>query len=737
MHEVVAYNQIDPTIEARVDDLLACMILEEKVGQLVQVHALHVLVPEPADGGPPRIDSRAEERIRAGRIGSIFGSADIRLINYCQRLAVEGSRLGIPLIVGNDVIHGFRTVFPIPLAESCTWDPPVLERAARVAAEEASASGTDWIFAPVVDVARDPRWGRIAEGAGEDPFLTGVMAGARVRGFQAGGLASGRRIASCPKHYVAYGAVEAGREYSTVDISERTLRDVYLPPFKAAFDAGAGSVMGAFNEIAGVPATANAFTLGTVLRDEWRWPGVVVSDYEAVRELIPHGVAADLKDAARLSLLAGLDMDMTGEAYALHLADLVREGSVPEALVDQAVRRVLRLKLRLGLFERPFADETRARTIALRDDFRALALEVAHESMVLLKNDANLLPLSPGRQRIALIGPLAHNRRDLLGCWVIHGNPDDVETVLEAMHCYQGGTDLLVHVPGCPAPASGDVNLPAAVAAARRVDVAVLVLGESADMSGEAHSRTHLGLPGRQQELVDAVAETGTPLVVVLMTGRPLVIPCLAEQAAALLVAWHGGIRAGRAVADLLFGAVNPSGKLTAGWPRAEGQIPIYYNHKNTGRPVGGEGTRQFDEPFKSTYLDEPNAPLFPFGYGLSYTTFAYRALSIEHPVLRLDDTLQVSAVVTNTGDRAGVEVVQLYVRDLVASVTRPVKELKGFQRVSLQPGEGRAVRFRVPVCDLGFTGLDLRYTVEPGAFTVWVGPNADTGLEGEFEVRG
>jgi beta-glucosidase len=767
MEEPVArYDQIDPTVEARVDDLLGRMTLAEKVGQLVQITPFapfdvakmeeQARLAE-AEGRPfvfePEVRADLEELIRAGRAGSIFGTADVALINRCRRAAVEGSRLGIPLVVGNDVIHGLRTVFPIPLAEASTWDPPLLEQAARVAAEEASATGTDWIFAPMVDVARDPRWGRIAEGAGEDSYLGGVMAQARVRGFQAAGLASGQRVAACPKHYVAYGGAEAGRDYNTVDISERTLRDVYLPPFKAAFDAGAGTVMSSFNEIGGVPATCNAFILTTVLRDEWQWAGMVVSDYEAVRELLAHGVAADLADAARRSILAGLDMDMVSNAYADHLAALVDAGQVPIAAVDEAVRRVLRLKIRLGLFEHPYTDEEIAGKVILRDDFREVALRVAQESMVLLKNEGGLLPLAADAGRVAVIGALADNRRELLGCWAFHGQPEDVETVLEGLGAYLEGDRAPVFVPGYtlptkpagfPVPGEADgadgkatLDIPAAVAAAREADVVVLVAGESADMSGEAHSRAHLGLPWRQQELLDALAATGKPLVVVLMSGRPLVIPRVAEQATALLAAWHGGIRAGRAIADILFGAVNPSGKLTASWPRTEGQIPVYYAHKNTGRPVSGSGTTQFEEAFKSTYLDVPNAPLFPFGYGLSYTTFAYRDLAVAQRRLGLDGTLEVSVVVKNSGKRAGDEVVQLYVRDLVGSVSRPVKELKAFQRVSLQPGEEQTVRFAVPVRDLGFHGLDMRYTVEPGAFKVWAGPNAAEGLEGAFEVQG
>jgi beta-glucosidase len=746
--DVLRYDQLDPAIEARVEALLSQMTLAEKVGQLVQVAPF--VMPDPdelrkqieqAQAAGESFEMRwqprpgLEEHIRGGGIGSLLNLADVRMVNQYQRIAVEESRLGIPLIIGSDVIHGFRTIFPIPLAEACTWDPPLLERAARVAAEEASASGVDWIFAPMVDVARDPRWGRIAEGAGEDPFLGMALARARVRGFQATGLASGRRIAACPKHYAAYGAAEAGRDYNTVDVSERTLREVYLPPFKAAFEAGAGSVMSSFNEISGVPATSNAWLLRALLRDEWGWPGVVLSDYEAVRELIPHGVATDLADAARLSMLAGLDMDMMSDAYMQHLASLVERGSLPAQLVDDATRRVLRLKFQLGLFERPYVDEAIAPQIMLRDDFRALALQVAQESIVLVKNEGGLLPLTPGAQRMAVVGPLADAKRDLLGTWVLFGRADDAESVLEGLRAALGD-DTLTHVPGCPIQGDGPTDIPAAVVAAHNADVVVVVLGEGSDMSGEARSRANLGLPGRQQELLDALAQTGKPIVGVLMTGRPLVIARMAEQVDALLVAWHGGIRAGRAVADILCGAANPSGKLTTSWPRTEGQIPIYYAHKNTGRPMESVGTTQFGEPFKSRYIDTPNEPLFAFGYGLSYTTFEYRDLKVETPIVSPDGRLVVSAVVENTGTRAGAEVVQLYVRDLVGSVTRPVKELKGFQRVSLEPGAAYSARFEIPAHDLGFWGPEMRHIVEPGAFKLWIGPDSTSGLEGDFEVQ-
>lgn len=715
------FGEIAPAIEKRVDELLARMTLAEKIGQMNQSDVN--LLPDPAAA------------IRSGAIGSLLSIVDPAKINHYQRIAVEESRLGIPLIVGNDVIHGYRTIFPIPLAESCTWDPALLERAARVAAEEASACGTDWIFAPMVDIGRDPRWGRVAEGAGEDVFLCMELARARVRGFQAADLKSGRRIVACPKHYVAYGAAEAGRDYNTVDMSERTLREVYLPPFKAAFDAGAGSVMSAFNDLNGVPATANPLTLRTILRDEWQWQGVVLTDYNAVGELVEHGIAEDERAAARLSALAGVDMDMITNAFDKHLAELVESGEVSEPVIDAAVRRILRLKLQLGLFERPYSDEALVEQIILRDDFRATALEVAQKSMVLLKNDG-VLPLTSAIKRLAVIGPLADDKHTPLGCWAGQGRAEDVETVLDGLRSVCGDDVELTHVRGCDVQDSALDEIDAAVSAAREADVAVLVIGESADMSGEAHSRVYLGLPGRQQKLAEAVVAAGKPVVVVLMTGRPLAIPWLAEHVSALLLAWHAGIRTGTAVADLLFGVVNPSGKLTATFPRAEGQIPIYYAHKNTGRPAHGPGTKQFDDPFRSTYIDAPNEPLHPFGFGLSYTTFDYSAVQIDTPELATDGTLRISAVVRNTGECAGDEVVQLYIRDDVASVTRAVKELKGFQRISLQPGEERTVSFEVPVQSLGFYTPVLEYIVEPGRFTAWIGPDSTRGLEARFVVR-
>ncbi len=786
------YNRWPKKIRRRAKELCKQMTLEEKVGQMVQ----SIRTPD------------IDEQVRAGAVGSILSLPDYHEANRLQKIAVEESRLGIPLIFGFDVIHGHNTIFPIPLAEACTWNPELLEEAARVAAAEAAVSGIDWIFAPMVDVCRDPRWGRIAEGAGEDPFLGAQLAQARVRGFQAKGLPGGKRIVACPKHYVAYGAAEAGKDYNTTDMSERTLRDVFLPPFYAAFAQGAGTTMSAFNDLNGVPASANSFTLKTILRDEWGWDGVVVSDYNSVGELVPHGVAADLREATAKAVKAGVEMDMMSHGYANYLAELVRQGVVSQRTINRAVRRILSLKLALGLFENPYTDESLHDQVVLQESHRAKALEVAQQSMVLLKNEGGLLPLTPERAKLAVIGPLADDHYSPLGCWAWSGRPKDVESVLDGLQTVWPGE--LVYEKGCeieePKPGPHGIdwrrvdlrgvqdlesldlvvkireamafshwdldpaslervdlgailsrlgmtaddlspedvrrireaqpaspNMEAALDAAQQADVAVLVLGEAETMSGEAHSRAHLDLPGRQQELLERVVATGTPVVLVLLTGRPLAITWAAEHVPAILQAWHGGIRTGRAVADLLTGAVNPSGKLSISIPRTVGQVPVYYAHKSTGRPAQGAGTTQFTDPFRSVYIDESNDPLYPFGYGLSYTSFAYNNLQVHTPEIDEEDDLIVSVEVTNTGDCAGDEIVQMYVRDLVGSVTRPVKELRGFVRVSLEPGEMAEVRFELSANWLGFHGLNNEFIVEPGEFKVWVGPSSAEGLEGSF----
>jgi len=713
-------KKINDEMKARIEELLSQMTLEEKVGQTVKINL----------NSP---DTDIEAFVRAGRVGAVSCN-DVRLNNQLQRAAVEGSRLHIPLLVGADVIHGYRTIFPIPLAESCSWNPDLLEHASAVAATEAATTGINWIFAPMVDISRDPRWGRIAEGAGEDPFLGRAIAQARVRGFQNVALPGGRCIAACPKHYAGYGFAEAGRDYNTVDISERTFREVCLPPFKAAFEAGALSTMTSFNEIGGVPSTCSRFLLKTVLRQEWQMNGVVVSDYNAIAELINHGVATDLREAARLSILAGVDIDMASGAYAQHLAKLVQSGEVPQEVLDQSVRRILTLKFALGLFEQPYTDENLADQVILNEANRTLALEVARQSIVLIKNEKQTLPLKSEDLRVALIGPLADNQTDLLGCWASAGRPEDVETIYNGFRKYLCEENIILHS-GCSLAGDEEFDLSGVLHAAQQADVIILALGESREMSGEAHSRTHLGLPGRQQELADALVGLGKPLVAVVLSGRPLVIPKLARQADALLLAWHGGIRSGQAIADVIFGVANPSGKLTASWPRAEGQIPVYYAHKATGRPPEGKGTTQFSEPYRSTYIDEPNEPLYAFGMGLSYSQFKYQQLEILTPKVEINGTLKVKVKIMNASSIAGTEVAQLYVRDLTASVTRPVKELKGFARVELAPGEERDVTFEVSATELGFIGLENKYIVEPGRFKLWVGPDSTSGLEGEFEL--
>ncbi|HXF96917.1 MAG TPA: glycoside hydrolase family 3 N-terminal domain-containing protein [Gemmatimonadales bacterium] len=709
-----------PAVERQIDSILATMTLEEKLGQLNLLS----------------VDRRASpqdlELVRQGRVGGFLNLHGAEAVREAQRVAIEESRLKIPLLLGLDVIHGYRTVFPIPLAEAGTWNPELAEAAARVAAREAAAAGVNWTFAPMVDLARDARWGRIAEGSGEDPYLGSVMAAARVRGFQGPGRDAPigpDRLLATAKHFAAYGAAEAGRDYNTVDVSERTLREIYLPPFQAAVDAGVGSIMTAFNEIAGVPATGNAWLLKDVLRREWRFRGLVVSDWTSVGELVAHGVAGSRAEAGRLALQAGTDMDMVSRIYVDELAPLVRRGTVPLALVDSAVRRVLRVKFRLGLFRDPYrgVDPERERATLLAPEHRALAREAARQAIVLLKNEGGVLPLPAQGRTIAVIGPLAHDRLEPLGPWHTDGRREDVVTVLEGIR-RRAASATVLHAGGAGVLDTATAGFAEAVETARRADVAVLVLGEKHDMSGEAASRAEIGLPGVQQQLLEAVAATGKPVVLLLMNGRPLALPWAAERVPAIVETWFLGTETGNAVADILFGDVSPSGKLPVSFPRAVGQAPIYYNHKNTGRPPSAER-------FTSKYLDVPVTPLWPFGHGLSYTTFAYSELEVSPARLGPRDTVRIRVRVRNTGSRDGTEVVQLYVRDEVATVTRPVRELKGFRRVPLAAGESAVVEFRLTRADLAFYGLDLRRRVEPGTFRVFVGPSSVEGLEGSFVV--
>jgi beta-glucosidase len=697
--------------QRRIDSLLARMSTEEKLGQLTL-----------ASGIGDTATAAQLALVREGRLGGLLNVIAPRATRAAQRAAVEESRLGIPLLLGFDVLHGFRTIFPIPLAEASTWDPAAAEATARAAAREAAAAGVNWTFAPMVDIARDPRWGRIAEGAGEDPYLGAAFAAARVRGFQGHRLPAPDALLATAKHFAAYGAAEGGRDYNTVDVSERTLREIYLPPFRAAVRAGVGSIMSAFNEIAGVPSSANRWLLSTVLREEWGFTGFVVSDWTAIDELRRHGVAGDRATAGALALTAGVDMDMESGIYAAELPALVREGRVPMAVVDRAVRRVLQAKATLGLFAEPY------RAATPDPGARRLARAVAREAIVLLQNRAGVLPLAAPRT-ITVLGPLADSRADALGPWHGAGQPSDVVTVLAGIRARAGGGTRVLYAPGCGVTDTSTAGFAAAVALARRGDVVIAVLGEAADMSGEAASRSRLDLPGVQQRLLEAVVQTGRPVVLVLMNGRPLALPWAAEHVPAILETWFLGVETGHAVADVLFGDVAPSGKLPVTIPRAVGQIPIYYDHKSTGRPPSPA------DRFTSKYLDLPSTPLYPFGWGLSYTTFRYDNLRVTPDRLGPGDTLRVQVTITNTGARAGTEVAQLYVRQEVASVTRPVRELAGFQRVTLESGEARSVEFLVPVTTLAFYGAAMTLAVEPGPFQVFVGPNSAEGLAAPFTV--
>ena len=707
-----------PAIEARIDTLLATMTLEETLGQLQQLAGK-------AEGD---YDEEQEALTRRGLVGSFLNVRRADRVNAIQRAAVEGSRLKIPLLLGFDVIHGYRTVFPIPLGEAASWDPASAERSSAIAAAESAAVGLKWTFAPMVDIARDPRWGRIAEGAGEDTYLGMAFARARVRGFQGTDMAQPDRVMACVKHYVGYGAAEGGRDYNTTDISERVLREVYLPPFRAAIvDAGAQSVMSAFNDLNGVPTSANPFTLTQVLRSEWKFDGLVVSDWESVGQLVDHRVAADGAAAAAQALTSGVDLEMVTRLYNTHGPDLVKSGRLSQAVIDEAVRRLLRVKIRLKLFERPYVDPALEKRVLLAPEHRAAARAIAARSMVLLKND-HVLPLAKNVGSIALIGPLGDDRANMMGNWIGDGKADDVVTLLAGLKAALPGA-AITFTRGADITGASTAGFEEAAAAARRADVVVMAVGESGDMSGEATSRSSLDLPGAQLDLVKAVQAVGKPVVVVLFNGRPLSIGWIAEHVPAVLEAWFPGTEAGHAIADVLVGDVNPGGKLPVTVPRTVGQVPIYYNHKSTGRPPTAQNK------FTSKYIDVPWTPLYPFGFGLSYTTFSIRDVRLSAREIRPDGDVRVTATVANTGARAGDEVVQLYIQDVASTVTRPVRELKGFARVSLAPGAARQVEFVLTPAELGFYNRDMVFVVEPGVFKVWVGNSSEGGLEASFTV--
>jgi len=731
-----------PQLQARVESLLARMTLEDKVGQLNQLSVDSLT-------GPERKVDNGDELIRSGRVGSIINAVTARETNAYQRKAVEGSSLHIPILFGLDVIHGFRTLFPIPLGLSASWDPALVEQTARFAAEEASGQGVRWTFSPMVDMARDPRWGRIAEGAGEDPYLGSAFARAYVRGYQGERLDDPTSVVACAKHFVGYGAAEGGRDYNTTEISERTLRDVYLPPFHAAVDAGAGTVMSAFNAIDGVPASANPFTLTQVLRREWGFLGFVDSDWTAVRELMLHGIADDERTAALRSFSAGVDMDMQTGIFLRNIPELVRSGQVPQGRLDDAVRAILRVKFALGLFDRPYVGESRAPgTAAGRGE--ALARRAAEESFVLLENrkvrDAPLLPLSasPGR-RVALIGPLADSAGDMLGCWSGQAQARDMVTLRSALAERAARERLrLTFAMGTDVAGASDSGFARAIEDARKADVVVLALGESGRSTGEASSRSDLGLPGCQERLLEAVVATGKPVVLIVFSGRPLAIAWASEHVPAILMAWFPGMQAGPALVRTLFGESQPSGRLTVSVPRSVGQVPVYYNHLNTGRPRVdpiGLGADKSDPYFVTGYIDQTSEPLYPFGHGLTYTSFSYSQVRVnpERVSARVigegGSSLTVEADVRNTGNREGTETAQLYIRLRGTSVARPVRELKGFERVHLAPGESRHLEFKLGREELAFWNAGMSFAVEPASLYVWVAPDCSTGTPARAEI--
>ena len=724
-----------PELEERVTALLGRMTLAEKIGQMNQVN-----VDGPAAAGTLR------NAVREGRVGSLINLVDPELADTLQRAAIEESRLGIPLLVGRDVIHGFRTVMPIPLGQAATWNPEVVREGARAAASEAAAAGVNWTFAPMLDISRDPRWGRIAESLGEDPFLASCLGAAMVEGFQGDDLAAPGSIAACAKHFAGYGASESGRDYATTNIPANELRNVHLPPFQAALEAGVASVMTSFSDLDGVPATANRFLLRRVLRDEWGFDGLVVSDWDSIRQLAVHGLTAGDRDSACEALMAGVDMDMAGGAYAAELPALVEDGRVPMEVIDAAVANILRVKFRLGLFDRPCADPAPAASLA-DGDKRRIALDAARQGIVLLKNDGGVLPLAQARTRsIAVIGPLADDPYEQLGTWIFDGDAALSVTALQGLRDLAGGGIAIRHVRAMDTTRSRSTEaFDEAVQAARESDVAVLFLGEESILSGEAHSRADIGLPGAQAELVRRVREAGKPLVAVIMAGRPLVLTDVIDHLDAVLFAWHPGTMGGAAVAELLLGVVSPSGKLPVTFPRAVGQVPIYYNQKHGGKPPSPATTVLIDDiPVRAPqtsvgntayHLDAGYLPLFPFGHGLSYTTFGYSNLHLDRTELPVGEALTVSVELANTGAVAADEVVQLYVRDLVGSLTRPVRELKGFRRVRVAPGERVTVSFRLHSDDLAFFGRDGSAVVEPGEFHLWIGGNSEAGLRGAFRL--
>lgn len=717
-----------PETEKRIDALLARMTLEEKLGQMSQSTSMQTPLSE-----------SLKQQIRSGRWGSFLNAGLTTDRAEAQRIAVKESRLGIPLLFGRDVIHGYRTAFPIPLGQAASWNPELIERVAAQAAKEASTEGIHWTFAPMLDITRDPRWGRVAEALGEDPFLTGQIGAAMIRGFQGKSAGSPGTVSACAKHFAGYGAAEAGRDYNSTFIPESQLREVFLPPFHAAVQSGVKTFMTSFNALNGVPATGNRFLLETVLRKEWGFRGMVVSDYESVLEMVKHGTATDAAEAGLQAITAGVDMEMVSTTYFDHLPKLIREGKVSMPSINGAVRNILRLKFELGLFENPLPSST---PVQVTPSARELARQCAVETLVLLKNDKGTLPLTARAKRIAVIGPLADSPADQMGSWVMDARPDDVETPLASLR-KKYGADRITYVAGLKnsRDASRD-QFSAALNAAKSSDVILLFLGEEQILSGEARSRAFLNLPGAQESLVEEIAKAGKPVVTIILAGRPLTFHDVAERSAAILYAWHPGTMGGPAIVDVLSGATSPSGRLPITFPRTVGQIPIYYGHLNTGRPANASesgipmGTPVDPQGYTSKYLDVEPTPEYPFGFGLSYGAFDYSATRVSSPSFGRSETITVTADVTNTGDVEADEVVQIYVRDVVASVARPVRELKGFRRVHLKPRQKQTVSFSLSVQDLGFYNQSMQFVTEAGEFQTWIAPNSASGSLAAFQLR-
>lgn len=721
-------------IESQIDSLLSKLSIDEKIGQMMQISSFYTSDPE-----------KLKTMVREGRLGSILNEVNPSVVNELQRVAVKESKHGIPLIIARDVIHGFKTIFPIPLGQAATWNPTLTEKSSHIAAIEARSKGVTWTFSPMIDVAHDPRWGRVAEGYGEDPLLTSLFGIAAINGYQGNNIADNDRIAACAKHFAAYGAAEAGREYNSVSISEQDLRNIYLPPFKAAVNAGVATFMCSFNEINGVPSSGNKLLLTDLLRNEWDFNGFVVSDWTSIPEMINHGFANDESECALIAAKAGVDMEMSSHTYIDNLAELVKQNKISINTIDYIVRNILRVKFKLGLFKNPYVS-TSSEAINKQDSSLILAKQSALESLVLLKNENNTLPLSLNINKVAIIGPMANDRYEQLGTWVFDCDTNTTITPLKAIQALIGEKKVLFSKTLSHSRDNRTNNFGQAVSIASKSDAVLVFVGEESILSGEAHGRANLELPGAQAELIKTLAKTGKPIIVIIMAGRPLAIKNILPYSSAILYAWHSGTMGGPAIADVVFGNFNPSGKLPISFPVSGGQCPIYYSKKNTGRPADYNNWISIDKiPVRapqtslgntSHHLDEGFEPLFPFGFGLSYTTFEFTDLILSSTSMPIDGNIDITVTITNKGKMDGFETVQLYTRDLVASITRPVKELKAFKKIYLKAGESKTVIFTLKANDLGFYKSWNERVVEPGKFDLWVGSNSVSGLKTQFEIK-